>query len=546
MAGGAARLVKYARTHGVAYTACRAAEKLGERLLGTYDRMYRRDRASEAELARQRALQPDAGLISVVVPVYNTNPDFLKALAQSLTAQTYARWEACLYDDVSPRADTRDALQEIAAMDPRFRVMFGRENLGLAGNTNRAAKQTHGEWIVLLDHDDLLEPDALYRVAETAAKEQPEMIYSDEDKVTERGNLHTDLHCKPDFCPDNLRSANYICHLMAIRRTLLDTVGGLRPAFDGSQDHDLALRLSERTSRISHIPAMLYSWRTVGSSVSHQNLARCLDASCRAVMEHMARIGYPGAAEAEAGVLRLRYEVPETMTAAVLILAEDEADGACCLAAFERDAWPCAVCRVIATGANRYAAMNRATAEATEDVLVFVDASVLPEGADFLRELLMYAQRDDVGAVTPVLLDRRRRIAHGGFAVGMAGVARCRGQGLTVASGGRYRMMRLSHNVAAVSAACAAIRRDHFLPFDEKYRGGLGAVDWSLRLLAAGRRNVYTPHAVGQCGHTKLLLLRGADDAEDVARFERAHGQAVYDPCYSARFSRQRGDFRIE
>lgn len=546
MAGGAARLVKYARTHGAAYTVRRAAEKLGERLLGVYDRMYRRDRASEVELARQRASQPDAGLISVVVPVYNTNPDFLKALAQSLTAQTYARWEACLYDDVSPQAATRDALREIAALDPRFRVVFGKENLGLAGNTNRAIAETGGTWVVLLDHDDLLEPDALYRVAETAAKEQPEMIYSDEDKVTERGDRHTDLHCKPDFCPDNLRSANYICHLMAIRRTLLDDVGGLRPAFDGSQDHDLALRLSERTSRIAHIPAMLYSWRTVGNSVSHQNLARCLDASCRAVAEHMARLGYPGTAEAEAGVLRLRYEVPETMTAAVLIMAENEADGARCLAAFGRDAWPRAVCRVIPARENRYAAMNRAAAEATEDVLVFADASVLPEGRNFLRELLMYAQRDDVGAVTPVLLDGRRRIVHGGFAVGMAGVARCRGQGLTVAAGGRYRMMRLSHNVAAVSAVCAAIRRDHFLPFDDQYRGGLGAVDWSLRLLEAGRRNVYTPHAAGRCARTPMLLLRGAGDAEDVALFERAHGAAVHDPCYSVRFSRRRGDFRIE
>ncbi len=158
----------------------------------------------------------------------------------------------------------------------------------------------------------------------------------------------------------------------------------------------------------------------------------------------------------------------------------------------------------------------------------------------------MYAQRDDVGAVTPVLLDRRRRVAHGGFAVGMAGVARCRGQGLLVSAGGRYRMMRISHNVAAVSAACAMIRRDHFLPFDEAYRGGLGAVDWSLRLLASGRRNVYTPHAVGRCGHTPLLLPRGADDARDVARFERDHGAAVHDPCYSARFSRRRGDLGID
>lgn len=487
------RVTGYIRRHGAGYTLRRAGEMLCERVLHSYDRQCRRTDPTPEELAHQQANQPSAGLISVAVPVYNTRPGFLRALADSLAAQTYADWEAVLYDGCSTDEASVAALDGLR--DPRIRVIHGAENEGIAGNTNRAVAACRGDYVALCDHDDVLTPDALWHVAQAICREAPDMLYSDEDKLTEDGRLRTDPHRKPDFCPDNLRSGNYICHLMVIRRSLLDALGGLRPAFDGSQDHDLALRIAERTERICHIPRVLYHWRTVGSSMSHQRLAQCQDAAARAVTEHMGRIGYPGACTVADGALRLRYDLPE-MT----------------------------VHRIDVPAGAGYAYINQAAACATEDVLLVVDASVAGVDADVISELLMYVQRDDVGAVTPMLTDRRGRVTHAGFCLERGRIV-SRNAGLPAYAGGWHGMNRTSHNVMAVSAACFMIRRDHFVPFDEAYADGLGAVDWCLQLAARGLRCVYTPHAQVVCGSGRLLR-RWSDEARLCAAWPDLH-----DPC---------------
>lgn len=468
------RVFRYVRMHGAAYTLRRAGEMLSERVLHSYDRQCRLTDASVQELTRQRQRQPEAGVISVAIPAYNTRPVFLRELAASLTEQTYENWEAVIYDGGST---SREAVEAMDALDdPRIRVVHSPVNAGIAGNTNEAIRLCRGGYVALCDHDDTLAPDALWHVARAIVLEQPDMLYSDEDKLTEDGRIRTDPHRKPDFCPDNLRSGNYICHLTVIRRELLEELSGLRPDFDGSQDHDLVLRVAEWTGRICHIPRVLYHWRTVGSSMSHQRLAQCQNAAARAVTEHMRRIGHPGRCTVEDGVLRLRYDVPEGLSLRVIHVPQGE----------------------------RYAFMNRAAAAATEDVLLFVDASVTGLNEGFVQEMMMYAQRDDVGAVTPMLTDRRGRVTHAGFALTADGVV-CRNAGLPQHAGGWHGMNRTSHNVSAVSAACFMIRRDHFIPFDESWTDGLGAVDWSLRLREQGLVNVYTPHARARCTDDTLL-----------------------------------------
>lgn len=541
MPGLIRRVRDYIKRYGFAYMLRRAAEKAWNRVFRIYDRAWRRIQVSDAELRRQRENPIDAGLISVIVPVYNTRPELLTALAASLTAQTYPSWEACLYDGMSSRADTIEALDHIASLDRRIRVLHGQRNEGISGNTNFALDMARGDWIVLCDHDDLLTPDALYRVAEAILAHQPDMIYSDEDKVTEDGARHTDPHFKPDFCPDNLRSGNYICHLMAIRRSLLQVTGGLRPAFDGSQDHDLALRISEHTDKIIHIPRILYHWRTVGSSASHQHLDKCIQAACRAVQEHTERIGWPAEVAEEDGVIRLHYAIKGHPRISVILMGRhtDKCQAALAASAPEGTEWLTADVAV-----SRYAAMNQAAARASGDILLFVDESVIPQTPDWMTELLMYAQRDDVGAVTPVMWNRRGRITHGGFAVGAKGIAVCRERGLPRRAGGWHLLMRQSHNVAAVSALCLMIRRDHLIPFDENYRGGLGAVDWCLRLSEKGLRHVITPHAGALCVSRDWLLLTDARNEGDMVAFRQAHGDAVYDPCYSTWLSREKANGR--
>lgn len=467
------RVTAYIRRHGAGYTLRRAGEMLRERVLRSYDRRCHHTDPTPDELAHQRANQPSAGLISVAVPVYNTRPEFLRALAESLIAQTYADWEAVLYDGCSTDAEAVAAMDALA--DPRICVIHGACNEGISGNTNRAIEACRGDYVALCDHDDTLAPDALWHVAQVICRQAPDMLYSDEDKLTEDGRIRTDPHRKPDFCPDNLRSGNYICHLMVTRRSLLNALGGLRPDFDGSQDHDLALRIAERTERIVHIPHVLYHWRTVGSSVSHQRLAQCQDAAARAVTEHMGRIGYPGKCTVEDGVLRLCYEVPELSVRTIHVPA-----------------------------GSGYAYINAAAEQATEDVLLIVDESVTGLSENGIREMLMYAQRDDVGAITPMLTDRRGRVSHAGFCM-QGGRIVSRNAGLPAHAGGWHGMNRTSHNVMAVSAACCMIRRDHFIPFDEEYPDGLGAVDWCLRLKERGLCCVFTPHAQAQCEAARLL-----------------------------------------
>ena len=178
-------LREYARIHGPAFTLRRSAEKAVQRVFGTYDRLWRRQQPTAETLENQRVNPPAAGLISVIIPVYNTAPALLQALLDSLRDQTYAGWEAILYDGASTRPETAAVLDAPAARDSRFRVFHGRENLGIAGNTNAALAEARGVYTALADHDDWLSPEALWQAARVIADSRPDMLYSDEDRITE-------------------------------------------------------------------------------------------------------------------------------------------------------------------------------------------------------------------------------------------------------------------------------------------------------------------------------------------------------------------------
>ena len=325
------RIREYQQSHGTAYTLKRLGQKAAQQLLGTYDRRWLRERASEEELKAQRENQPAAGLISVVIPVYNTDPKMLGDLLDSLENQSYLNFEAVLYDGASTREETAAVLKARGEKEPRFRIIRGEENRGISGNTNEALKLARGEYIVLCDHDDLLAPDALWRTAECIAEKHPDMIYSDEDRITQNGKRHMDPHYKPDYCPDNLVSDNYICHMTVIRKAVLEDIGGLRSGFDGSQDHDLFLRVAEKTDKIEHLPYVLYSWREVFSSASHRNLQICLENGCRAAVEHEAALGRKADAVPVNKEIRLWYEIPEGVSVEAIVHGDNEEECQECL-----------------------------------------------------------------------------------------------------------------------------------------------------------------------------------------------------------------------
>lgn len=558
MGGLAGRVREYVRLNGISYTARRAVEKFRDQYLREYDRLYRRVRATPADLEQQRhRAWKETPLISILVPVYNTNPRMLRELADSFLAQTYPHWEAVLLDGASTKPETAAMLREIAGLDERFRVIFSGENLHISGNSNAALNHARGEWIALCDHDDLYTPDALYWVMDAVEREHPDFLYSDEDKVTEDGRVYFAAHFKPDYCPDNLRSGNYICHLMVMRRSLMDAAGGFRSAFDGSQDHDLALRCMEHTTRVTHIPRVLYHWRSVGSSMSHQNLMRCVDAARRAVEEHINRVGPGGNVTLENNCLRIHYRIPREKKVSLIVLdSGEEGQLRRCLAALQATDWPEMETlilsnrqelpgRTIAVGEiGRFAALNLGAGEATGDYLAFVDSSVVVEDPGWLRELMMLAQREEILAAIPALFDGRGRILHAGYALGMERVASCRQQGLPRTAGGWHGLEHTAHNVGAVSAACLLMRRACFQPFDETYQSDLGSVEWSLRVRQQGGWFAFTPFSRATAPHGAPVLYDGEAHPQEEARIT-ASCPSLYDPCYSPLFSHKKADFHL-
>ena len=527
------RIQEYLQSHGASYTLKRLGQKAAQQFLGTYERRRKQEMATPEELRTQRENQPDAGLISVVIPVYNTDPGMLTALLNSLEVQTYLNYEAILYDGAGNRAETLAVLKEHSEKEPRFRLVRGEENQGISGNTNEAIKLARGEYVALCDHDDLLAPDALWRVAECIAAKHPDMIYTDEDRLTENGKKHMDPHYKPDYCPDNLVSDNYICHLAVIRKALLEEVGGLRSGFDGSQDHDLFLRIAEKTVNIEHIPYILYSWREVFSSKSHTELYTCLENGCRAAVEHEAKMGRKAEAVPVNKQIRLWYEIPEDASIEALVHGDTEDECRECLGELEfRTDWPKLTGSILVAGENeRIPLINEAARTSQADYLLLLDARVTEMSRYFIREMLMYAQRDDVAGVTGALTDRKGRLTHGGFALGVEHTAQCVNEGITVLAGGLYDTMKKVHNVSAVSLCCLMVKRTSWLDLDEGYRGGLAAVDLGLRQRAAGKWFVYTPHATAQLEKCAMLLSGDMGNAQDEARFETAWGKDLRDPC---------------
>ena len=500
--------------------------------------------AYQAWIARHT--QPEAtpfrtGLtLSFLIPTWNTDPALLTALADSLLAQSCPRWEACLYDGASTSPATRDALQRLAGRDPRFRVVMGTENGGISCNTNAAYAMATGDVIALCDHDDLLAPDAVRCILE-AAEAGADFIYTDEDKVSADGTRFFGPHLKPDFSPDALRSGNYICHITAMTRSLAESLVQrdgclLRSEYDGSQDHDLALRATELAAKVTHIPRILYHWRMLEGSFSHQRAEKCALAACAAVTQQLRRLDI----SAKTGMERLRtriwYHVPQTTVTAIAL-----GEGAIPVG-------PDEVIRV--TEASQ---LNAAARQAKGEYLLFISGGLKPMNAGFLRdhtmyacwdrgwlhELLMYAQRPGVGCVGSAILDRQRFYRHAGYAVDVPGGAVSHHAGQWY-YGHPYEVTdRIVRNVTGVSSALLLIRREVFLRLGGfgDYESDLRGADLGLRCMQAGLVNVYTPHAQMIC-QGALPCLTAAAPEQDLRRFRAAWGEHPPEKYYSPLFTR--------
>ncbi|MEH3118526.1 MAG: glycosyltransferase family 2 protein [Methylorubrum populi] len=549
------------------------------------------DRRSPAERARIRA--EIAGweappLICVLMPVHDPDPRVLDAAIRSVRGQLYRAWELCIADDASTDPRIPRLIARHAAQEPRIRTLRRPENGHIARATNDALGLASGAYAAFLDHDDLLAEDALYEVAR-AVRADPglELVYSDEDKVDGRGRRF-EPHFKSGYDRELLWGQNYVNHLCVVRTATLRRLGGLRPGFEGSQDHDLLLRLTEGLdpARVRHIPKVLYHWRAAAGSgtFSDRAPARAEDARLRALAEVAERKG-ARAERGPQGFNRLVRPLPEPAPpVSVIIPTRDRAELLAVVldGLFSRTDYPALEVIVVDNGSTepatrdlfaRYAAesrlrvlpapgpfnfsdlSNRGAAAAAGSILLFLnnDVEVLEPG--WLGELAAIASDPEIGAVGAKLLYPDGTIQHGGIVLGIGGIAGHSHLGLPGGATGYFARMVLSQEVSAVTGACLAVRADVFSEvggFDAVHLAvAFNDVDLCLRIRAAGYRIVWTPHARLVHHESKS---RGAEDTpEKRARFEaesrvmRERWEPVLraDPYYNPNLSRAAAHYRL-
>jgi GT2 family glycosyltransferase/SAM-dependent methyltransferase len=466
--------------------------------------------------------------VSLITPVYNTPEEWLRRMVASVQSQVYPDWELCLVDDGSTDPGVMPALRALAAADPRIRVERSPRNEGIAGASARALGMATGEFVALLDHDDELSPDALFQmVARLRAEPDLDLLYSDEDKL-DAGGQRVEPFFKPGWSPDLLLSMNYIAHLTVVRRSLLEAAGGFRQGFDGSQDYDLLLRVTERTSRIAHVPLVLYHWRKAAGSAAASPLAKpfAQAAAERALADALRRRGREGWVEGRSpGRHVVRYTLHDRPLVSVIIPTRDRLELLrSCLESVEQmtdyapyeilvvdnDSVEPATREYLEAGAGRWRVVrcpgpfnfarinNVGVAAARGDHYLFLNNDTQVRREDWLLAMVEQAQRLEVGAVGARLLYPDGRIQHAGVVLGVGGVA---GHAFKYRPGGASMHFDLPHvvrNVSAVTAACMLVPRrvlEDVGGFDERLAVAFNDVDLCCRIRARGYLIVYTPLA---------------------------------------------------
>lgn len=555
-----------------------------------HDTLSADDRKAIAAHIRRLPVRPT---FSVVMPVYGVAPRLLEKAIESVRAQLYPDWELCIADDASPGEEVWRLLQRYARSDPRIKVVRREVNGHICAATNSALALATGEFVALMDHDDILPERALYEVAAViAAHPDADLIYSDEDKIDANGHRY-EPYFKTDWNPELILAQNMVSHLGVYRRSLIEAVGGLREGFEGSQDYDLALRVSELTTpeRIHHIPWVLYHWRQEGgpATFSQGFMERCAEAARRAVAEHLERTGQTKVVvdrrRDTPGWVDVRRLPPDPLPlVSVIVPTRDRAEllAQCAEGVLEQTDYAPLELLIVDNGSvepethalferlkadprvrileapgpfNFSALNNRAVAEARGEILLLLNNDISMIRPDWLAEMVAHAVRPNVGAVGARLLFPDGRVQHAGVAVGLGGVAGHVGYLHPGENHGYYLHLGTTRNVSAVTAACLAMRKSVFEEvggLDEKdLKVAFNDVDLCLKVRKAGYDIVYTPHA--ELYHHESAS-RGQDlDPEARARFDgevavmrRRWGETLdHDPFYGPIFDRHRSDFAL-
>ena len=533
--------------------------------------------------------------ISLLVPLYNTPKKFLTQAIDSVIAQTYENWELCLADGSdAEHAYVEQICREYVEKDNRILYQKLEKNGGISVNTNRCLEMATGDYIGLFDHDDILHPSVLFEYMRAICEEDADYIYCDE--TTFHGNSIDNmitLHFKPDFAIDNLRANNYICHFSVFDRKLLDGMELFRSRFDGSQDHDMILRLTARAKHVVHIPKLMYYWRSHKESVASDINAKsyAIEAAKGAVADHLQSTGFQNfeitSTKAFETIFRIRYEIQGNPKISIVIPNKDHLDDLkrCVTSILEKSSYDNYEIIIVENnsvsddifryydelrknfrikimtyeGEFNYSRINNlGVSKAGGEYVILLNNDTQVITLDWMEELLMYAQRKDVGAVGAKLYYEDRTIQHAGVVIGLGAHRTAGHTHYRVSSNNLGYMGRLCYtqNVTAVTGACLMVKKeiyDKLGGLDESFAVSLNDVDFCLRIREAGYLNVFTPFA--ELYHFESIS-RGLDDKgaaaqrynEESERFRKKWRKMLDagDPYYNPNFSLDRSDFALK
>lgn len=510
----------------------------------------------EAALEKQRHHHFEySPLISVAVPAYRTPEKFLAQMIDSLLAQTYGNWELCIANGSPEDSAMKKVLEEYTKKDSRIRVNELTENKGIAGNTNAALEMAQGEFVGLLDHDDLLAPNALYEIVRALDEDRNlDAVYTDEDKVTTELDEHFQPHLKPDFNLDLLRSNNYICHFFVVRRSIVQKVGGFCQEFDGAQDHDFIFRCIETAEKVGHIPEILYHWRTHKASTADNPASKmyAFDAGKRAIEAHLKRTGTEGIVShtPDLGFFRVKYPVQGQPLVSVIIPNKDEKETlkACIDSIREKTEYPNYEIIIVENNSTtdeifqyykelsqdprirllrwkkefNYSAINNyGVRHANGEYLLFLNNDVTVITPGWIKELLGVCQRPEVGAAGVKLIYPDNTIQHAGCVIGLGGIAGHMFVDMPANRTGYLHKASILQDMSAVTAACMMMKRTAFEEaggFTEKLSVAFNDVDLCLKVRKNHKLIVYDPYV--QLYHMESKTRGAEDNKEKVRRFQ--------------------------
>lgn len=582
----------YVREFGLSPALRMTADKLRSRYDGT--------RAYASWIKKSEKYDPDTcvrdimswgrvPLISIVLPVYNTPTEYLKACIESVRAQYYPRWELCIADDASTDPRVRETLTSYAREDTRIRVLYREQNGHISAASNTALSMASGEYTALLDHDDTLAPFALYEVVR-ALRDHPEwdMAYSDEDKIDGRGR-RSQPYFKPDWSPDTLLSSMYTCHLGVYRTELLHEIGGFREGYEGSQDYDLMLRFTEKTQAVGHIPRVLYHWRMIEGSTARtpEGKGYAWEAGARALRDAMARRGIGAAVRGfdDIPYYDVVYDTGEGDHVTIVIPTRDHAaDLRKCIDSIYRRTRMAFDILIVDNGSTdpetlkllegysakrdnfsvlrldipfNFSRLNNEAAKVAQgNLLLFLNNDTEVITREWLSRMAGQALQPGTGAVGAKLLYPDGTVQHCGVLLGVGGVANHAYLGLSKADNGYFAGARTVQNFSAVTGACMMVRKELFLRmggFNEKQLAvAFNDIDLCLRLREAGLRNVVIPAVMLYHDESKS---RGSDNQRqhkdrfqsEIDWMEDKWGDTLKrDPYYNINLTRDNPWYRIE